>query len=133
MGLKHQLAIAVAGALGDSTNADQIFRSMWRSPGKEHGLRLTEFGLIALREKLQKPSWKITLSSTVISSVDLIRLERFFSQPYYYAREGKDCNMYLFDPDIATQLALYSGNLEQFLAAWDNTVSTKPVNYRSGQ
>jgi len=130
MGLKHQLAIAVARALGDSTSVDQIFRSMWHNPGKEHGLRLTEFGLVALREKLNKPHYKLTLSSPDISSVDIIRLERFFSQPYYYARKGKDCNMYLFDGDIATQLMLYNGDLGRFLDAWD-TMSPRPVNYRS--
>lgn len=130
MGLKHQLAIAVAKKLGDSASADQIFRSMWRNPGKAHGLRLTEFGLVALREKLGKPCFKIALISPDISSVDIIRLERFFTQPYYYAREGKDCNMYMFDPDVATQLMLYSGDLARFLDAWD-TMSARPVNYRT--
>lgn len=129
MGLKHQLAISTASALNNSLAVDSVFKILWQNPGREHGLRLTKLGFELLTKQLRKPCYKIALVSPDINSVDIIRLERFFTQPYYYAREGKDCNMYMFDPEVATQLMLYNGDLARFLDAWD-TMSLRPVNYR---
>lgn len=107
--LKTQIALEIA--LEKNLEASDAFVQTWSNFRNKKGFKLTGFGFFELKQKYK--FWSIPIKSIKLRSIDLLKMERVISSPWFLDHRGLHC----FDQSIVVQLMLYNNDLTFWLEA----------------
>lgn len=113
MDLKHKIA-AELQPFHHELNLSKLYWNIWYNTRPNGGFRLTSFGYTSLVNDLDLQSWEVKFKNKKpITSWEIVKLDRYIRVPYYLYKES----IVIFDSNIASQLILYDGDIQQFLHA----------------